>query len=353
MSVRNWLVASVAVNVVLVACVAYLSSGEPESPVATAAPAQETPVLAATPVPVVSGDPTQEKILTLAALEADARSKFAPSPVDFWTPAQDSALESSLQRIDAQNDAIRGALKARYGDGAEDDPVFARVFRPMDSRYPYLSSRSQIALLKLQRSRAGVAKPRPEASPDAARGMVRDPMIDGLRQVLSPAELSEYELRESPLARQLRASGVTTGEQEFRAAFQVLNRTDVSQGPGAYLAAQRDLETVLGKDRALRFSASRDPGFQTVREAATAQGLQEAQAMRVYEAIKVAQMSTLEAQSMSGGDRTLMGDKIRDITMRRDAQIASLVGDSAAREILAAYSNKMMSMTRRNDLGAL
>lgn len=353
MSVRNWLVASVVVNGVLAALVVFLWQGDARTPAESATSARAARALGSTAVVASADAATHEKILVLASLEAQARLRSAAPATEYWTPAHEATIGTSLQRAEAENETIRNALKARYGDSAEDDPLFARLFRPLDGRYPYLSSRSQIALSKLQRARAGVSRPQPESPPNTAPGRVRDPLLDALRQVLSPAELEEYELRESPLARQLRASGVTTGEQEFRAAFQVLNRTDVSQGPGAYLSAQRDLEKLLGKERTLRFSASRDPAFQTVREAAIAQSLQEAQAMRVYEAIKAAQMSSLEAQSTAGGDRALAAQKIRDITMRRDAQIASLVGDAAAREILAAYSNKMMSMSRRTDVGAL
>jgi hypothetical protein len=353
MSIRHWLVASVAANVVLAAFVAFRSPDVAQTRTESAISMRESSVPAGPRPDPASLDPTQQKILALAELEAEVRS--APPRVEFWTAAQDSSLDSSLQRVEWENDSIRQALKEKFGEDAEHDPLFARLFRPLDSRYPYLSSRSQLALSKLQRSRTAesVARIRPEGSTNAAPGPVRDPLNEGLRKVLSPAELEAYELRESPLARQLRASGVTASEGEFRAAFQILNRADPSQGPAAYLGAQRDLEKLLGQERAVQFSASRDPAFQTVRETASAQSVNDAQALKVYDAIKAAQLNSLEAQSSAGGDRALAAQKIRDIMSRRDAQIASLVGESAAKEILMAYSNKLMSMSRRNDVGAL
>jgi hypothetical protein len=349
-------VASVSANVVLATFAALHVFRTPDQ-AGVAPPARELPVAVNSPVRPGNEDPAQEKMLTLAQLEADARAKTPPPQVDFWTPAGDAALESYRRRVESDQDSIRLALKKKYGENAEDDPLFARVFRPLDSRYPYLSSRSQLALLKLQRTRMSDPVTRIALRPEGS-GPVPGPAPDEhfnsrVREVLTKAEYDAYELRDSPTARQLRASGLISSEEEFRSAIRILNETDITRGPAAYLESQRTLANLLGQERFLRFSASRDPAYQAVRDAASAQGLQEARTFEVYGAIKDAQLSLLEAQSAAGVDRAPAGMQVRDITMRRDAKVASLVGSDAAGKILQAYSSKLMSMSQRKDLGAL
>jgi len=357
MSAKSWLVASLVANVALIGLIAFHLS-QSDRPAGTAvgdtAPPPEMIHVAAR-APDAS---ERDKMLALSTLETAARAANPPPRPEFWKSDADAQIEAYRLKVEQQLDAMRQTLIARYGVTAAEDPVFARLFRPLDARFPYLSSTSQLALAKLQRARASGAATAGSASvpglAEAAKAMEREREFNrAVRAAFTEAEYNAYRLRESPSARQLRASGVVVSEQEFRAAVETLEKMDSGRTAGGYLEVQQDLNKLLGPERFVRFLASRDPAFQTVRSTAVAQRVQESQVLAVYETIVTAQLSVLDAQRKAGADRAEAAMLIRDIISGRDARIASLVGEEPAREILKAYSNKLMSMNQRRDVAAL
>jgi hypothetical protein len=355
MSAKNWLGASVVANLALIGLIAFQFE-QAERPTGTVIRPHEPPVKRV--VAQRPGVSERDMMIALATLEMDARAANPPALPEFWRSDVDAQLEAYRRKTEEQQDAIRQTLIAGYGAEAAKNPIFARIFRPLDARFPYLSSTSQLALAKLQRARAseaatsalrGVAVPT-----DIAKALDREREFNrAVRAAFTAAEFEEYCLRESTAARQLRASGVVVNEQEFRAAIETLQKMESDRTPGAYLEVQRGLNSLLGPERFVRFLASRDPAFQTIRGVAVAQRLQESQTLAVYEAIVTAQLSVLEAQSKAGADRSQAATTIRDIVSSRDARIVSLVGEEPAREILNAYTNKLMSMNQRRDVAAL
>lgn len=357
MSVKSWLGASLVANLALIGLIAVPHSQSDRM--------AGTGVEAIAPPPEVNRVPTEapdsserDKMLALSTLEADARAANPPPLPEFWRSDADGQIEVHRLKLEQQQDAMRQALIARYGVAAAEDPTFARLFRPLDVRFPYLSSNSQLALAKLQRARAsGAATAGLPAAPgptEIAKAMEREIEFNrAIRAAFTEAEFDAYRLRESPAARQLRASGVVANEHEFRAAIETLEKMESDRTPGSYLEVQRGLSKLLGPERFVRFLASRDPAFQTVRSVAVAQRVQESQVLAVYEVIVTAQLGVLDAQSKSGADRSEAAPLIRDIISSRDARIASLVGDAPAKEILKAYTNKLMSMNQRSDVAAL
>jgi hypothetical protein len=353
MSIKSWLGASIVTNVALIGLVStyhWKSDGQAVTPAINGHP---------DPVPgKVEDSSNREKIIALAELEARARIANPLPKVQFWKSDADLQVEAYRSKLEAQQDEMRAALIARFGPAASEDPAFTRLFRPLDARFSYLSSSAQLAIAKLQRARAaGIAQtglPSRTENPLAANPIDRDREFRlSVRAALSQDEFEAYQLRESRAARQLRASGIVTNEQEFRSAVQILEKTDLDPGPRAHLEGHLALSKLLGPSRFVRFSASRDPTFQSVRRAALAHRVQESQLLNVYDAIVSAQIRVLEAQSKVGADRSAAALAIREIMASRDSQIASVVGEQPAKEILKAYTNELMSMSRRKDVAAL
>ena len=128
---KKILVVSLALNTVLAGLVSVQFTYRAE-PVAQAAGIETRSDLVRIRHPSA---PEQEKLLGLATLEADAR-KARPRPrLDFWRFSVEEATESYRENVEAELDTIRRALIAKYGQEAVDDPLFARVFRPLDARF--------------------------------------------------------------------------------------------------------------------------------------------------------------------------------------------------------------------------
>lgn len=289
--------------------------------------------------------PEQEKLLTLATLEADAR-KARPAPrLDFWRFSVEEATETYKEIVEADLDAIRRALIAKYGQEAVDDPLFARVFRPLNARFPYLSSKAQIALAKLQgQLRPAMQVTKASGSADLAAEYERENAFNRLlRNALSEKEYDEYQLRESYAARQLRASEVASSEREFREAFAALKQMDADRSAAGYLAGQQRLRDIFGAQRFAQFSASRDPQFALLEKASAKYQLTREMRLAAYGVILDAQLAMVRASVEHTGAIDGAVPDLRNITERRDQAIVSLVGEEAARDVLHAYTNGLVS----------
>jgi hypothetical protein len=266
MTLKPGLAASLAGNVVLAVLVCWLLPGRApgSDPVAAFAPAEPHQVGPSPPAATASVD--DQKVLALARLEA----AIGPAAVTgYWMPGADQELTRQMDALEVQRDRIRGELTRRYGAGAAEDASFARLFKPLNARFPYLSSKSQLALLKLQRTRPapvsgaplvvrGNGPPLPEL---AAIEQQQQEYEHNVRAALTPAEWQEYQLRESRTAKQLRASGVAEDERQFRELFTVLQQLDQEGTAAAYVQTQEKLTEILGANRYVEFSAARDPAY--------------------------------------------------------------------------------------------
>jgi hypothetical protein len=337
MSVRNWLAVSVVVNVVFAGCVTYVFL-------------QREPAAAATPLLPkdlrVPAAPEQEKTIALVTLESAARVALPPAQPEFWKAVTEAEEQAYLQKVDAQLDAMRAALIERYGSRAVDDPAFARLFKPLNGHFSYLSSKSQLALAKLQRSRKSSlpASGLPPTSFDPAAAYQREQEFNAaLQAVFTKAEYDEYLLRESLAARQLRSSGVATNEQEFRAAFTALQEMEADRSASGYLAGQEKLRGVLGAQRFAQYSATRDPNFSTLENAATKHQLTRQQTLAVYGAIQEAQLELVRGSVERSNGLTRSGPDPQQVFQQRDQKVATLVGDDVGRDLVSAYSNGVVA----------
>lgn len=358
MSTRIGMVASLTCNVVLAALALYFFMRSPEAdpaiPEYTRASAPEAPRSRDVELDA-------EKILALAELEA-AENKQSPDRPEFWKPDVDQQIRRQAEAIEVRRGQIREALISRFGADAVEAPVFSRIFKPLNSRYPYLSSKSQIGLLKLLQARPPATRSAPDfqrplltaSEPSAGFIQRQAEFEEAVRTLLTPQEFIEYQLRESPLARQLRSSNITRNEQEFRATFGVLLANSQQRTAANYVAEQQQLKSMLGAERYLLLAAARDPSFAAIQSAGARHRLSAQQIRQAYsvflEAHNELAMLSLDPEARDRGspDRPTQG-----IIARRDAEVARLVGDAAASDLIRDYMDQMMSVEPRNQASAI
>lgn len=346
---KTALIVSMAGNVTLASLIAYL--------LLVRAPLPELATLSPQSAPESSSGSTatvdDDKVLTFARLEAEATNA---QPADFWSADSEQQMRRHAEVLELQRDRIRAALVARYGPSAAENLAFTRVFKPLNTRYPYLSSKSQIGLLKLQLSQSPSSRSRPtlvrttgQAPADFAGAEQRQLDFErAIRALLSPNEFVEYQLRESRVARQLRASGVATDEKEFRAAFAILQANADERTPAGYLNEQERLKSLLGTDRFVKLSAARDPAFAAMQSAGDRHQVSPQQLMNVY-SVMLAAHNSLARLSLdpSARDRTSPSNETQQVMQQRDAAVSRIVGDIAAADLIQDYMSQVMSIDPR------
>jgi hypothetical protein len=282
----------------------------------------------------------ETKPIVLAYLNAAAFSRDLSAPYEYWRAEDGSNAVSRVEATEKNSEQIRATLLALYGAAAQDDPAFATAFRPLQDRFPFLSSQQQIAVRRLQSERraagtqtiaaagpAGSSVPpgRPAAPPQDAQ--IRDILRD-------EATYREYAMRESALAYRLRSAGVAFTESEYRAVFELMHEYGASANPAAFVAQRDAVRNVLGRERALQLWAATDPLFQSIEQVSQQHGLRESAVLDAYEAVVAAQDDLLR---MSGGPPDArQAQFIRERIERRDSMLRSLVGDAAARGLIEA-----------------
>lgn len=267
--------------------------------------------------------------LLLAALEARELGAI-DNPWDrYW-----SAREPRLAHAEAVRDAygrIRAELVRRYGDAAAAMPQFARAFRPLDAEAGFLSSTEQ---LELQRRRLAAAV---EQSGQSAQPLDSGRAVQGGVELdfLLPAAALEVRLRQSPLAAQLRASGVDFDEHEFRSAFEILERANATPDIRARVATTHALTELLGTDRAATVLSVRDPLWPMTERIAREHGRDVAAAKAAYAALSEAQQQLLEL-ALDPHDAAAVAASVNGITERERNRLADALGEAGAEALLLA-----------------
>jgi len=303
-----------------------------------------------------------EKLQALGKLEMELAARLPPPRVAYWTPDSEAALLQYEQQIEAGRDHIRSALSKRFGPSASEDPAFARVFRPLNGRHPYLSSHAQIALVKLMMERRAsmYLSPMPGIGTAGVPGEPQAGLIEKqrdfdrkLRAAVGETEFREYQLRESMAARQIRAGAVARDEAEFRRIFSILQATEDDHSASAYLVSSRQLRQLLGEQRYAAFCASRDPAFAPLEAVAARNGISRTQLLAAYGLILDAQSQLLAAgiETAASGKPSSAGEP-QQIIERRDAAVARLLGTDAAAELIHTYSNRMIATSLQAANGA-
>jgi len=337
MSIKSCLAASLVVIVALIGVIALQATQprtadtppQPGDGELLAVSSADVPELRA-PSPDSAFD--AEKAVELARLEFAARDTNPLPQVDYWRSTGDAELARYEETAEKQRHEMRRQLLAKYGPSAAEDPALARLFKPLNQTHPYLSSKAQIALARVQRTRRSPSPP------------VRDPAIaaeqqrayeNELRQALG-GEFAEYQARYSPLARQLRAGGAIQSEKQFREVLETLQQMGTNVSADDYTRIQTRLQAVLGEPGYVQFSAARDQSFSGFEAAGLKRQLSREQILGAYAVVLRAQNNLIAAGAGRGADPQAIVDA-------RDAEIARLVGAPAATEMMQSYSNSMVT----------
>ena len=349
MSVTRWLAVSVVANVTLIGYVAlrHTQFSEPVQSIEMPAHASASGNVVAPRVASASPHFDPDKALALSRLEQEARDANPPPSIEYWRATDDVELAKYEEVVEQQREAMRQQLFAQYGPTASEDPAFNRLFKPLNVTHAYLSSRGQIALARLQRAKRASTYASLGRAP-AALVANRDVVLEQqrtfeaeVRRVLGD-EYAEYQLRHSPLARQLRGMSIIESEREFRDVHAALEQLGRVASPEVYTRVQGQLRTLLGETRFARFSAARDPGFPAIEAAGARAQLSREQILAAYSVIVRAQDELIATSiRQSTGGASLPRQEVQQILDGRHEEIARLVGDSAATVLLQAHSNGM------------
>ncbi len=204
------------------------------------------------------------------------------------------------------------------------------------ARLPFLSSAQQLAL-KMQRGRE-----QPRAALDSARpGERPSPLMqqseDEIRAIFSDeTSYREYSLRESPLAYQLRASGVSFAEDEYRTVFTLIDDLRSNPNPVKFAERRREVQRALGAERSTRLWAAFDPSFGALEAVAKKHGLVDATVLAAFQILLEAQDDMAAASTTT--DISRRASRLRELMSRRDRSLRELVGEAAATELLAAQT---------------
>jgi hypothetical protein len=273
----------------------------------------------------------QTKPAVLASLQAE-RTRAARTN-RYW-----SSDTTTMAPPGESNDAeLRRKLIELYGVEAVDDPAFARVFRPYEARLPFLSSEQQLALQALR------SRDQPGAASDASipRLRISPPLQSSeneLRAIFTDeASYREYSLRESPLAYQLRASGVAFTEDEYRTVFALIEDQRSNPSPTKFAERRREVQRALGAERSARLWAALDPSFGAIQAAAKKHALPDATVFTAFQLMLEAQDDMAAASATA--DVSRRASDFRNLISQRDRSLRELVGGAAAADLIGAQAS--------------
>lgn len=252
------------------------------------------------------------------------------------------------QALFAGLEQVREGLVRSFGVEVKDRPELRALFRPMDPMYSFLGSDQQLAIqrLKFERDqhlqsamRAGAPVPGMSGGSMALSGSAAQSVAiwyeTELRAILDEQALAQFQLRESPLAQQLRQSGVEFTQDEFLAVFNVVSTLQQQVAdPLDTLAARDELREILGNRRFAMFWASRDPTFSRIDQIADRHSLTEDRSWSIYEILNEFQDERLRVGANAQSNPEWAAREYRELASRERQQIVRLVGEPIADEIL-------------------
>lgn len=258
-----------------------------------------------------------------------------PSVTAYW---EVSSIAQPIIDTLSQAREIRAALLAEFGDTARENPLFKEVFYPFGSEADYMSSADQIALFE------AMAEQQAKQTKLLASGLNLSQIPDNdPTEVLSKQSAYEWKLRKSYLAERLRASEVIFSEQSFRKSYALLapiyefNVNSAIPNASDFNMAISGLETLLGKDDAIRVQASLDPGFTQFKTLAQKQNLSPDQVITAFGIVLQAENELMQAYDLINSDEKRAIELMNQARLERDNNLSSFIGAEAAQLLITAY----------------
>jgi hypothetical protein len=269
---------------------------------------------------------SEEQTMPLVLASLTSGIDGAPlAAAEFWRSDWTSMSPEALRTREERLEAVRTALIDTYGPEAESAQPLRALFRPLESRYPFLSPGEQRAIV---RSVASRRMPRSHGE-----------FMASLPSELSPTGAFEFALRESPLAMRIRAAQADLTEAEFRALFAKMaeaERTGTALRP-------ESLGSAVPSTKAMKVLSRGDPAWDALRTAATSVPIAERQLWAVYEVLRDSNESLRRVRpGESPPSPAALAAKSRD----RHVRIAGLVGEPAAAVLIKTVDEMYRSMPR-------
>ena len=288
------------------------------------------------------------KLEALQRLE-DEHLRAARELADVYWSAHDDSQHSYAEAFAAGLESVRAGLVRQLGAEAKADPLFRPLFRPLDQIYWFLTSDEQIGIQKLRLERDLALQAAARAAPltaevaaggapglghEATRAIVEEYQA-GLAALLDADTLLEFELRDSAIAEQLRASDVEFTESEFRQVFSLMAGLQGGVTEIDEVRSTRDrLRNILGPQRFALLWAARDPMYADLKRVAARHSLPEGQVLSVYGVTQEFQDRRMAlGQQASVNPGRAATDALALAEEERRA-IARIVGDDIADEIV-------------------
>jgi hypothetical protein len=301
--------------------------------------------------------PAQDlKPLLLGWLEVRYRALGgAPGP-RYWEPGYSPARDELERRLAAES-SIRAELLDLFGADAAADPAFAAVFRPLGRDYAFLGPAAQVSLQRQQLER--LAAPPDAVGPAAgSRKVCRENIAEqGIAGApswhaagLSEQEANEYRLRFSPLAGQLRESGLAQDEAAFREIFDMFRQLEQSSTPSAQAKARTDLRSRLGDLQFDRFWSVHDPFFRPIAEYLEGRGFPEHQVLAAYSIVNRSQEALLAAVGRTN-DTAARTAVLQQVDRDQAASLTRLLGKEAAAGLEAAMNEVALQISQGSAAG--
>jgi hypothetical protein len=281
------------------------------------------------------------KAMLLAYLNARIAESAAFPTYEYWRAESQATAQARAAAMEERRETVREALLALHGVAAKEDPAFWSVFKPLQSRFPFLTSEQQIAVGRLLQQQAAAPPVRSAPAPGSRpKPAVAPPFEAELRQIIpDTATYLEFSMRDSPLAQRLRSAAIDFTEDEYRRVFSVMEEFRADPKPSAFLAQREAVHAILGRDRALQLWGSIDSTFAAVRKAGEQHNLSDATIWAAYELLLDAQDDLLRVGGSASA--AVQANVIAERVQRRDRMLTELVGDAAASSIAAATSQRI------------
>lgn len=296
------------------------------------------------------------KPLLLGWLEARYHELRSTPGRRYWEPGYSPARDELERRLQAES-SIRAELLDLFGADAAADPAFAAVFRPLGRAYAFLGPDAQVSLQRQQLARlatlsdaAGPAAGSPLVCRESGPGQFGTGVPSWHAADLNEREEKEYRLRLSPLAEQLRESGLADDEAAFRDIFEMFRQLEQSETPLAQAKARADLRSRLGNLQFDRFWSVHDPFFRPIAEYLRSRGFPEHQVLAAYSIVNRSQEALLAAVGRTS-DTAARTAVLQQVNRDQSASLTRLLGEESAAGLEAAMNEVALKISQGSSAG--
>jgi hypothetical protein len=269
---------------------------------------------------------TQATAIVVALVETSYRPS---TPQEYWVAPDVRAAREQAARFQ-QHERARELLITAFGPAIAEHPAAASLFAPYSREFPFLASSKQRELERLVATGQGSSAENGYAPDQRA-------VAAAIRTLLSAEEWTEFQMRTSPISRQLLSVGFTFTEAEFRKVFAaLLSRPNADgQTPPAFTAGTPDpqlrhaMESALGSARFVEYSKRQDPTYQVLQALSKSYGVKDTQIEAAY---KIIQASAAEAGAIQSAHPVLTNSarsQLYAVTSQRDEKLRDVLGEQA------------------------